>query len=278
MKRSLALVALLVVTACAGTEAAARRTAEQNYCNPCPMPCTMGCGPAAKAAPPPAPTPPPPPPAPAPVEPAAAPTLSPPAGTYSEAQTVSLSSTTPGAVIHYTTDGSAPTADSPVYTGPFRVEKNANVQAIAIAPGAPASAVSSGEYAITPPPPPPPARVEVTKEKLEIKEKVLFDTGKATIDQRSYSLLDEVADALKAHPEVKSVQVEGHTDNRGSAKLNKKLSQARAEAVRKYLIGKGIEANRLTAKGYGSSRPIADNKTAAGRDANRRVEFVITSR
>lgn len=277
MKRSLALVALLVVTACAGTEAAARRTAEQNYCNPCPMPCTMGCGPAAKAAPPPAPTPPPPPP-PAPVEPAAAPTFSPPAGTYSETQTVTLSSTTPGAVIHYTTDGSAPTADSPVYTGPFRVEKNANVQAIAIAPGAPASAVSSGEYAITPPPPPPPTRVEVTKEKLEIKEKVLFDTGKATIDQRSYSLLDEVADALKAHPEVKAVQVEGHTDNRGSAKLNKKLSQARAEAVRKYLIGKGIEANRLTAKGYGSSRPIADNKTAAGRDANRRVEFVITSR
>jgi outer membrane protein OmpA-like peptidoglycan-associated protein len=105
---------------------------------------------------------------------------------------------------------------------------------------------------------------------------VLFDTGKATIDQRSNSLLDEVAAALKDHPEVKNVRIEGHTDNTGGAATNAKLSQSRAEAVREYLAARGVATERLTAKGYGDTQPVASNKTAAGREANRRTDFVVT--
>ncbi|GEJ56155.1 OmpA family protein [Anaeromyxobacter diazotrophicus] len=278
MKRTLALLAAAAAwtSGCSTTqsEANAKAIAKASHCNPCQMPCTLGCLPVeAVAAPAPKPTPPPPPPAPA--EPAAAATFDPPPGSYPAAQTVTIASSTPGAVIHYTTDGSTPTADSPVYTGPITVDRTTTLKAIAVAPGAPSSAAAGGDYTIAPPPPPPPARVEVTKERLQLTEKVLFDTGKATIDQRSYSLLDEVAAALKDHPEVKTVRVEGHTDNRGGAKANLKLSQARADAVRKYLVDKGVAADRLQAKGFGQTRPVADNNTAAGRDANRRVEFVI---
>ena len=72
------------------------------------------------------------------------------------------------------------------------------------------------------------------------------------------------------------IEVEGHTDNVGKAEVNKKLSQKRADAVKDYLIKKGIEADRLSAIGYGSEQPIADNKTKEGRAQNRRVEFKIT--
>jgi outer membrane protein OmpA-like peptidoglycan-associated protein len=84
-----------------------------------------------------------------------------------------------------------------------------------------------------------------------------------------------VAQVMKAHPEVQRVTIEGHTDDTGSAATNRKLSQARAEAVRDYLVGKGVEASRLEAKGFGPDRPVQSNKTKAGRDANRRVEFVV---
>lgn len=240
-------------------------------CLPCTMPCTpeSSCAPAAKVAAAPAPKPePPPPPA-----PAAAASFSPAPGAYTGPQSVELSTTTPGAVIHYTTDGSAPTADSPVYSGPITVDKTATIQAIAIAPGMPESTVSSGAYSIAPPAPPP--RVVVTKERLELKEKVFFETGKADVRSESLGLLDEVATALKDNAEVKRVVVEGHTDNKGNKAKNLKLSKGRAEAVRAYLIKQGVEPARLEAKGFGSARPIADNATPKGRDENRRVEFVI---
>jgi outer membrane protein OmpA-like peptidoglycan-associated protein len=73
------------------------------------------------------------------------------------------------------------------------------------------------------------------------------------------------------------VTIEGHTDNRGRAAANRKLSAARSRAVKAYLVNKGVEASRLDTKGYGPDRPAADNKTAAGREANRRVEFTIPS-
>lgn len=120
--------------------------------------------------------------------------------------------------------------------------------------------------------------VEVTNDRLVIFEKVFFDTNKATIQVRSYPLLDEVARVLREHPEIASVDVEGHTDSRGSKKKNMKLSQARAASVVAYLVGKGIDAGRLVAKGYGPTRPIETNRTKRGRDNNRRVEFVIQSR
>jgi OmpA-OmpF porin, OOP family len=122
---------------------------------------------------------------------------------------------------------------------------------------------------------PPPAKAELKQGKIEIKEKVFFDTAKSTIQQRSYPLLDDVAAVMKAHPEVRRVVVEGHTDNTGAAAFNRKLSQARADAVRQYLVQKGVEADRLEAKGFGPDRPAQSNKTKAGREANRRVEFIV---
>lgn len=120
-------------------------------------------------------------------------------------------------------------------------------------------------------------RVKVTKEKIELNEKVHFATAKATIQQRSYALLNEVADVLKANPNIK-IRIEGHTDSRGSDAYNKKLSQRRAQSVVDFLTDKGIERGRLNAKGFGEERPIESNATEAGRAANRRVEIHITSR
>jgi outer membrane protein OmpA-like peptidoglycan-associated protein len=214
-------------------------------------------------------------PTPAPLLPAAAASFNPAPGEYASAQSVELSSTSPGAVIHYTLDGSTPTASSPVYTGPLQVGDSKTIRAIAIAPGMAESPVSSGAYTIAPPPPPPPSRVVVTKERLQLLDKVYFDTGKRTIRPESYGLLDEVAAVLNKTPDVKRVVVEGHTDNQGGKVTNTKLSQGRAEAVRSYLVKKGVAPARLEAKGFGPSRPIADNKTAKGREENRRVEFVI---
>jgi OmpA-OmpF porin, OOP family len=126
-----------------------------------------------------------------------------------------------------------------------------------------------------PPPPPPPPRVVVTDKKFELKEVVYFDTGKATIQPRSHSLLEEAATAINQHAEVKKIVVEGHTDSRGDASFNKTLSQRRAEAVRKFLLEKGVDRGRVDAKGFGPQRPIADNKTPDGREKNRRVELTI---
>jgi outer membrane protein OmpA-like peptidoglycan-associated protein len=110
------------------------------------------------------------------------------------------------------------------------------------------------------------------KRKSLVLEGVNFATGKAELTPESQAILDGVAESLVANEEIK-VQVGGHTDNTGSAALNKRLSAARAEAVRQYLISKGVAAGRLTAAGFGPSKPIASNKTAAGRAQNRRVEL-----
>lgn len=117
--------------------------------------------------------------------------------------------------------------------------------------------------------------VIITRDKLVIKDKVYFDTGKATIQKRSFGLLDQIASILADHLEVAKVSVEGHTDSQGPADLNRKLSQSRADAVRAYLIKQKIDPARLESKGYGPDKPVGDNKTAAGREQNRRVEFVI---
>ena len=121
-------------------------------------------------------------------------------------------------------------------------------------------------------------RVRVTETEVIILEQVQFDTGKATIKKASDGLLDNVYQVLKDHPELKKLEVQGHTDTKGVKISNQILSQARAEAVKKALVKRGIDAKRLTAKGYGQDRPIAPNDTEEGRTQNRRVQFTITEK
>lgn len=99
-----------------------------------------------------------------------------------------------------------------------------------------------------------------------------FDTGSANLQASSNTQIDQIAAMLKSNAAL-NIEVAGHTDNVGAADANQKLSEARAAAVVKALTGRGIAASRLTAKGYGASAPIADNRTEDGRGKNRRVEL-----
>src|SRR6266852_659206 len=105
---------------------------------------------------------------------------------------------------------------------------------------------------------------------------VTFETGRSALKPDSYTILDIVAASLVANPDIK-IEISGHTDNTGSAATNTRLSQARAAAVRAYLASKGVAPQRMVAKGYGLSQPVAPNTTAAGRAQNRRVELRQTN-
>ncbi len=102
---------------------------------------------------------------------------------------------------------------------------------------------------------------------------VNFESGSAALTPESYAVLDTVYESLARNPEVE-VEIRGYTDNVGSWKYNLRLSQKRAEAVRQYLVNRGIDPKRLRAVGYGEADPIATNATARGRAENRRIEFV----
>lgn len=117
--------------------------------------------------------------------------------------------------------------------------------------------------------------VELTTEKLSLNDAITFDTDRDTIKPESFPVLDQVARLLLAHPELTRVRVEGHTDNVGSAAYNKDLSARRAASVVRHLAGKGVDARRLQAAGYGFEKPVASNATALGRARNRRVEFTL---
>jgi OOP family OmpA-OmpF porin len=111
-----------------------------------------------------------------------------------------------------------------------------------------------------------------TPEKPIVLEGVHFQSSKAILLPESSGILDRVAESLIAHPDVK-VEVGGHTDSDGSASANLKLSTKRANAVRDYLVKKGVPASQMTAKGYGETQPISDNKSPEGKAMNRRVEL-----
>lgn len=121
---------------------------------------------------------------------------------------------------------------------------------------------------------PPPVRkvMEMKVGETYTFKDVQFETNKADLKASAYPALEAVAEALKAQPNL-NVQIEGHTDSTGKKDYNQQLSQRRAESVMKYLNAKGIAAERMTATGYGMTRPIASNDTAQGRTENRRVEF-----
>lgn len=105
---------------------------------------------------------------------------------------------------------------------------------------------------------------------------ILFDVAKATIKPESFNTINRIASFMKEHPDL-VFRIEGHTDSDGDDQLNMKLSQDRANAIRQALIKFGIRENRLQAKGYGETKPIATNVTVAGKAQNRRVEFISLS-
>ncbi|HEX7845593.1 MAG TPA: OmpA family protein [Chitinophagaceae bacterium] len=105
-------------------------------------------------------------------------------------------------------------------------------------------------------------------------DKVYFDFGKATLRAESFAELGELVDFMKNRETVR-IEIAGHTDNVGKDADNLKLSQQRAEAIRNYLLKKGIQPARVVAKGYGATLPIADNATDEGRQKNRRTEVKI---
>ena len=112
---------------------------------------------------------------------------------------------------------------------------------------------------------------------IKILDQVKFKFGSAQIlpGKDSEEVLVAVTDVLKAHPEIKKLRVEGHTDNKGGAALNRKLSADRAASVKKWLVAHGVDAARLSSAGFGPDKPLDDNKTEEGRRQNRRVEFHI---
>ncbi len=114
------------------------------------------------------------------------------------------------------------------------------------------------------------------EKQIVIRGKIQFETSSAKLKANSERLLDSVALILREHPEIHHVRVDGHTDEVGPALTNRQLSERRADSVRDALVKRGIAPGRLSTRGYGESRPIAPNKTKAGRAKNRRVEFKIT--
>lgn len=105
-------------------------------------------------------------------------------------------------------------------------------------------------------------------------EGLFFETGSSNIKSESLPILQNVANLLKAHPEYR-LSIQGHTDNTGGDELNLKLSQERADAAKQYLVDQGISAERISAVGYGATKPILSNDTEEGRSKNRRVEFKL---
>lgn len=120
-----------------------------------------------------------------------------------------------------------------------------------------------------------PALVVVTDCEVKITQQIHFEFNKDKIRPESFPVLDAVVEALRKNPAIK-IEVQGHTDNKGTAVYNKSLSDRRAKSVMKYLLEHGIEISRLASHGYGFERPLVDNSTEQNRALNRRVQFVRT--
>lgn len=127
-------------------------------------------------------------------------------------------------------------------------------------------------------PKPKTANVIIKKRIIKITKKIHFEFGSAEIKPDSFSLLDEIADVLISHPELKLIEIQGHTDNKGKLGFNMDLSERRAESVSQYITDSGVDKARLEIQGFGPRKPIAPNITKRGRARNRRVEFHIKAR
>jgi OmpA-OmpF porin, OOP family len=120
-----------------------------------------------------------------------------------------------------------------------------------------------------------PSLVVVTKKEIKILQQIHFQFDRDKIRPESFRILDAVVEVLKQYPKIK-IEVQGHTDNKGRAAYNKKLSERRAAAVLKYLVAHGIDKSRLVSHGYGMEQPLVSNDTDQGRALNRRVQFIRT--
>lgn len=130
---------------------------------------------------------------------------------------------------------------------------------------------------VTPPPAPKPKetwQTKITQTPVRL-DGASFDVGSSRLQRGDIPGLEEVVKTAMEHPEI-NFAVEGYTSNTGGEQMNLRLSQERAESVKRYLMSKGVAAERITTKGFGEANPIADNNTAEGREANRRVEIRYT--
>jgi len=125
-----------------------------------------------------------------------------------------------------------------------------------------------------PPPPPPPPPPAPTSEKVTFAADAFFDFGKSTLKPEAKAKLDDLV-AKTAGVNLEVIIAVGHTDSTGTDAYNQKLSVARSEAVKAYLVSKGIEKNRVYTEGEGEKQPVADNKTKEGKAKNRRVEIEV---
>lgn len=116
---------------------------------------------------------------------------------------------------------------------------------------------------------------EVRGTVITLSGAVLFASGKSELLPAAQLALNDVAKALTETDPASKIVVEGHTDSQGAAEFNQTLSQSRAQAVRDYLVSRGVAADRITAQGFGPTRSVADNKSAEGRANNRRVEIIV---
>jgi outer membrane protein OmpA-like peptidoglycan-associated protein len=154
----------------------------------------------------------------------------------------------------------------------IKVAKEKSLEALKLTPcEKPAPPPPPPKPAPAPPPPPPPP----APKPAPVFENIYFHENKTNIDPLAAKALDRDGEMLKENPNIK-VEIGGHTDSLGSEKANQKISEKRAESVKKYLMDKfNISGDRMVVKGYGSSKPIADNGTKEGRAKNRRVEIRI---
>jgi OmpA-OmpF porin, OOP family len=150
--------------------------------------------------------------------------------------------------------------------------KAERIRAVVAAAGA--GVAVTDQLTVKPSAPTTPAPAQAQLDQVMLNRVIEFETGRAVLTASGKALLDKVAPIIQSSSQG-TIEIGGHTDSRGLASANQQLSEARANAVRDYLIGRGIDGARLKATGYGAGKPIASNNTAAGRQKNRRIEFSV---